>query len=61
MQLCKKTDIIEPDPDAKPEISEYEYFDSRKFEKSEPELYAQYLQDLPSSAVFQVIKYRDYI
>ena len=46
MQLCKKIDIIEPDPDAKPEISEYEYFDSRKFEKSEPELYAQYLQEL---------------
>ena len=38
-----------------------EYFDSKEFEKSEPELYKQYLQEIPSSAVFQVIKYRDYI
>ena len=57
----RKLDIIEPDPDAKPEVSEYEYFDSQKFEESEPELYKQYLQEMPSSPVFQVIKYRDYI
>ena len=57
----RKLDRIEPDPDAKPEVREYEYFDSQKFEESEPELYKQYLQEMPSSPVFQVIKYRDYI
>ena len=57
----RKLDIEKPDPDAKPEVSEYEYFDSQKFEESEPELYKQYLQEMPSSPVFQVIKYRDYI
>lgn len=57
----RKLDIIEPDPDAKPEVSEYEYFDSQKFEESEPELFGKYLQEVPPSAVFQVIKYRDYI
>ena len=42
----RKLEVTEPDPDAKVEVIESEYFDKQNFKESEPELYNDYLKEL---------------